>query len=533
MHASKKLAVYRELVRLVWKYGRLQLLGSGEHPSGDDQTPDPEDLARDLESLGPAFVKIGQLLSSQLDGLAKPYADALERLQTQVHPFPFSDVRQIVHEELGAAPEDLFASFKAEPIAAGSLAQVHDARLRSGARVAVKVQRPDARTLVREHMAGLSHVASLLDAYYGNRYGLVEILDHTRRLVERELDFETERRNLGIIGAQLAQEPLLHVPAPVPHLSTGRVLTMEFVDGTPVKDSDELGPDEAHQLAERLFVAYLDQFLIHGVVHADPHPGNVLVTRDRRLALIDLGMIEHIAPRMRGNLLQLALMIINGEGERTAELATKLGKPQRDYDYATFKQELSERVVAYHVSDSARLRFGQVLLDVANVCGKYGVTIPPLIAIVGKALLNLDQTARLLDPEFDSKEVFAREKNRLIAQFATRTTPLDEMVVESIEMKQLLRDAPRRLNSLLENLSRDDKGLKIDAVDERQLLDGIEKIANRITYGLVIAALLVSGTLMMQLDEMLTSIVAWTMLVAAISAVGLVLLVMFVNRHRA
>ncbi len=339
-------------------------------------------------------------------------------------------------------------------------------------------------------------------------------------------------RNLEIIGAQLEHEPLLHVPAPVRYLSTGRVLTMEFVDGAPVTDAAALGADEAHQLADRLFVAYLDQFLIHGVFHADPHPGNVLVTRDRRLALIDLGMIEHVAPRMRGNLLQLALMIVNGEGERTAELATKLGKPQRDYDYATFKQELGERVVAYHASGSAGLQFGQVLLDVANVCGKYGVTIPPLIAIVGKALLNLDQTARLLDPTFDSKLVFTREKKRLVSQFATSTTPLDDLVVESIEMKQLLRDAPRRLNSLLENLARDDKGLKIDAIDERQLLNGIEKIANRITYGLVIAALLVSGTLMMQLDETLTSIVAWAMIVIAMSAVGLVLLAMFVNRHR-
>jgi predicted unusual protein kinase regulating ubiquinone biosynthesis (AarF/ABC1/UbiB family) len=393
------LVVYKRILGLVWKYaGSHALAGSGldkeqEPEDLPDGEPTPDELAHDLEKLGPTYVKIGQLLSTQLNVLSKPYVEALSRLQDHVEPFEYDLVRETFTEEFSQPPEELYASFDREPIAAASLGQVHKATLHTGEAVAVKVQRPGARKQVAEDFDALMHVAALIDAHFDNKYELRKMLRHTRTLLERELDYQQEASNLRNIGRLLEREQSITVPEPVDPLCSTRVLTMQFIEGKKITDIGPLRRMEVggEKLAETLFHSYLDQILIHGFFHADPHPGNVLMTGDNRIALIDLGMVGRIAPRMREDLLQLVLAVVDGRGDEAADLAGKIGTPSRAYDHPTFKQEISDLVMSHHTSSVKGLKFGQVMLDIAAICGQRDVGIPPEIATIGKTLLNLDQ----------------------------------------------------------------------------------------------------------------------------------------------
>ncbi|HLB85933.1 MAG TPA: AarF/ABC1/UbiB kinase family protein, partial [Steroidobacteraceae bacterium] len=328
----ERLKRYKDVARLLFKYGRSDLVrraGLDEALAGETLTPEadakPEELATDLERLGPAFIKLGQLLSTRADLLPSPYLDALGRLQDRIEPFSFAEVERVIHEDLGVRISKAFAAFDAEPMAAASLGQVHRAALRDGRRVAVKVQRPNIRDGLAADLATMEDIAGFLDQHTtaGQQFEFVQMVAEFRRTLAQELDYQREAHNLVRIAANLSSFRRIVVPAPVEDYTSARVLTMEFIQGqkittiTPLlrQDFDAIG------LARELFRAYLHQIIVDGFFHADPHPGNVLLTEDRRIALIDLGMVSRLSPSRQDQLLKLLLAVSETNGDRAAALA--------------------------------------------------------------------------------------------------------------------------------------------------------------------------------------------------------------------
>src|SRR2546423_4555171 len=270
-----------------------------------------DDLAADLEKLGPTFIKLGQLLSTRADLLPAPYLEALSRLQDRIEPFSYEEVDRIVSGELGVRLSKAFADFDPEPLAAASLAQVHHAHMRDGREVVVKVQRPNIREQIVEDLETLTEIAQFLDAHteLGKRYEFENMLHDLRRSLLRELDFKLEANNLITFAENLREFERIIIPEPVDDFCTSRVLTMEYIPGKKITELSPLrlmeidGPG----LARELFRAYLKQILLDGLVHADPHPGNVILTEDDRIALLDLGMVTRLLPGFRDNLLRLLL----------------------------------------------------------------------------------------------------------------------------------------------------------------------------------------------------------------------------------
>src|SRR5712692_4146374 len=297
---------YKDIVALLIKYGRSDLVkqaslaktGGNHNALATTVAPKAEELASDLERLGATFIKLGQLLSTRGDMLPEPYLDALSRLQDQVEPFAYEEVEQIVSSELGVRISKAFAEFEMVPEAAASLAQVHRAYLRDGRAVVVKIQRPGVRDQIVNDLDALEEVADFIDAHteVGKRYEFGNLLGELRRSLLRELDFQREASNLVRLGENLRSFNKLIVPVPIEDFTTSRVLTMEYIAG---KNISNLSPLrllelEGTDLADELFRAYLKQILIDGFFHADPHPGNVFLTYDNRIALLDLGMVSHI-----------------------------------------------------------------------------------------------------------------------------------------------------------------------------------------------------------------------------------------------
>jgi predicted unusual protein kinase regulating ubiquinone biosynthesis (AarF/ABC1/UbiB family) len=503
---------YKDMVRLLAKYGRAGWLAAGEldelaSPQGLELpagVPAPEELPRDLEALGPTFVKLGQLLSARADLLPVAHLEALARLQNGVEPFAFAEVERIVESELGVRLSKGFREFSPEPLAAASLGQVHRATLRDGRAVAVKVQRPGIRQVVADDLSAVLAATRWLDERtdFGRRYRLAELAETFRRDLLRELDYRVEAGNLEDLADRLAGFPRLVVPRPVADYSKARVLTMELVEGRKVT---ELGPLprlelDGSALADELFRAYLQQILVDGRFHADPHPGNVLVTADGRLALLDLGLVGRVGPQLQDRLLRLVLAVAEGEPEEAADGLVALGETRPDSQLDRLRREVSDLVLTSQAATLAEAAVGRTLLRLARQAAQRGVRLPPELALLGRTLLHLEHVGAQLDPDFSPLAVVRRSVAALASQRLRQAFSASGLLAAASELRDLLVKLPGRANLILDKLVRNELAVRVQTIDERLLVAGIQKVANRITLGLVLAALIVGAALLMRVE---------------------------------
>jgi predicted unusual protein kinase regulating ubiquinone biosynthesis (AarF/ABC1/UbiB family) len=449
--------------------------------------------------MGPTYVKLGQLLSTRVDLLPQAYTEALTRLQDDVAPFPFEQVCETVEAELGAPLRSVFSEFDEEPIAAASLAQVHRARTRNGRDVVVKVQRPDVRETVRGDMEVLGKLAEKVDQHteLGRRYGLTDLLAQFRHSLAGELDYRREAQNLIRFGELTADYEHLLVPQPVAELSTSRVLTMDYVSGRPVTSIGPLGliDLDTRPLVEELFSAYLKMILVDGTLHADPHPGNVLVTDDGRLALLDFGMVTSVPRRMRDRIVKLLLAISDGDGEEAALVLAEMGHPLAGYDAGRFRDDVSH-LVSNAVAMGSDVQAGSVLVELSRLSGAHGLRPPAEMSMVGKTLLNLDQVTTHLDPGFAPAEAIRDNLEQLLR--SGLSVSLSGAIASAIEAKEFAAQLPRRANRVMDALSEGELAFRVKTIDEVRFLSLLQRLTNRLTMGIVLAAIVVGAALMMQ-----------------------------------
>ena len=549
----KHLRRYGALARMLVKYGRSDLVrnaGLDQALSEEEDGVVPADgtvaeaageLADDLERLGPTYIKLGQLLSTRSDFLPPAYMEALQRLQDKIEPFPFAQVEEIVESELGVRLSKAFAEFDPEPIAAASLGQVHRALLRNGRCVAVKVQRPGIREQIADDVEALADIADFVDKHTdaGERVQFSGMLDEFRRSMVRELDYLKEAQHLMILRRNLAEFDLLIVPEPVEDYTTSRVLTMDYISGRKITDLSPLARMEMNgeALGEQLFKAYLKQILVDGIFHADPHPGNVFLTYDGRLALIDVGMIGRIAPVMQQSLLKLLLAVSEGKGESAAEIATDMGTITDAFDRDTYTREVSQLVAQHQSTTMAQLDTGRVVLEITRTAAQNGLRLPPELTLLGKTLLNLDLVSRILAPDFDPNDAVRRHASDLMRQRLNKLLSPGNVVSTVMELNDFVQHLPGRMNRVFEKVVNDQLTLKVNAFDEVKLMEGMQKIANRITVGLIIAACTIGAALMMRVPSSLTvlgypALAMLLFLVAFISGLLLVYSILFGDEHK-
>ena len=501
---------YASLTKLMVKYGRGAAV-EGNTPADPEQQAKGEELANDLESLGPTFIKLGQLLSSRSDLVSQEYAAALERLQDSVEPFPFEDVERIVTDELGVRISKAFETFDERPLATASLGQVHRARLRDGREVVVKVQRPGIRQRIIEDLESFDQVAKLLDEHTSasDSADLPAVVGEFRKTMLDELDYRREAQNLVRLGENLAEFERIVVPRPVPDYSSGRVLTMEYIEGEKITGISPIVLLEAKgdALAEELFQAYLKQILIDGFFHADPHPGNVLLTTDNRVALIDLGMVDRLPPRLQESLLRLVLAIADGRGEDAAEYAVAISEPDAEIDRpggvneTEFRRQVADLVADQTGGALGEVPVGRAFLDIVKAGGETGVRMPPETTLLGKALLNLDGIGRTLAPQFDPTDSIRRNTVKLLRQKVARSLSPGSLVSSALDLRDFAARLPGRVNKILDAASNNRLGLRLDTgINASELMVGFQKVANRIASGLIIAALIVGAAMLMRVE---------------------------------
>jgi ubiquinone biosynthesis protein len=507
---------YKDITRLLWKYGHADLVKAvnldptmpPDEADPDLVTGEPEQLADDLEALGPTFIKLGQLLSTRSDLLPQPYLDALSRLQDRVEPFSFAQVEEIVSSELGVRLSKGFADFDSEPLAAASLGQVHRATLRDGRAVAVKVQRPNIRQIILEDLEAFAEMAVLLDRHteMGRRIKFQDVVEEFRRTLLREVDYRREALNLVTLGNNLREYSRILVPQPIEDYSTSRVLTMEYVAGTKITDLSPLAriDVDGKALGEDLTRAYLDQILVDGFFHADPHPGNLLITPDGRLALLDLGMVARIDPRRQEQLLKLLLAITDGRGHEAADVALQMGTILEGHDEERFRREVADLVASARSAEAQQVQVGRIVLNMISKAVECGVRPVPELSFLGKALLHLDEVARTLDPDIDPTRTVRDYADSLLRRHMLKRFSPERMLTSTLELYDLAQQMPGRLNMVLDSLANNKLQVKVHAFDETRLMSNLQKIANRIAVGIVLAALIVGAALLMQVRTTFT-----------------------------
>jgi len=503
---------YRQIAAILWKYGRSDVvhqMSAHEAFEPDASTPGakdaaPEQLADDLEAMGPTYVKIGQVLAGRSDLLPEAYRVALARLQDKVKPFPYEEVEKIVLAELGIRISKAFLRFDIEPLAAASLGQVHRASLRDGREVVVKVQRPDIRGVIAEDFDVLTEIAAFMDEHTdaGRRYRFSSVLGEFKTAIHQELNYEQEAQNLITVGNNLKDFPLILVPRPVKDYSTRSVLTMDYVAGTKIT---ALGPlakldIDGAPLAEELFRAYLKQILVDGIFHADPHPGNVFVTDDGRIALLDLGMVGHTGPAMQDHLLKVLMSVSGGKGDEAADIVVRMSEKTEAFDLHAFKHQISQLVATRLNQGLKEMNVGKSLMDVSRSARENGLMVPSELTLLGKTLLELDDVGRILDPEFDPNASIRRNAAEITTRRLTRDSTEGSLANALLEMKDFTVNLPARVNKIMDAVANAELEVKVRVPEAKMVVEGIEKVANRITNGIILAAIIIGAALMMRID---------------------------------
>jgi ubiquinone biosynthesis protein len=536
----------RDFARRQGLLGLEGVTDSGGEGPGDIKTKAKAFRER-LVELGPAYIKLGQVLSTRPDLLPVPYIKELEHLQDDVPPMDFEQVEKTIEEELGARIGKLFESFEEKPLGSASLGQVHAALLRDGRSVVVKVQRPNMREQLSEEIEFFRELASFLSEHTaaGSRIDLVGVVQQLERALADELDYRTEARNMATFRKVLATFPHILIPRVIDAYTTHKVLTSERIKGVKIDSIPPIARIEYEfgQLAEEFAKGYLHQITDSGHFHADPHPGNVfvvlpgrdnprtpgeLVIDDRRqvvrpgatalvesenearaaavdvalpddpkVGLIDFGMTAHLTGTARDHVVRLLLAMAENNGDTAAQTLIEMGEVREDFDRPGYIRDVSA-LIAQHADQTVEdTPAGVMLYEMITIAFRKGLKLPAELTLLAKALFNLDAVTRSLDPNFNPTECIREYTSEIANKRAKRDMSPSRLFQLAAETSDLVRALPHRLDVFTQKLVADDFAIRVDTPQLGSLLLGLEKVANRIFTGLVLGGLLVASGLLM------------------------------------
>ena len=524
MLKTKHIGAYRDLLVLFTRYGRrdfrlnlkpeeLLFADESDAPPEPDVRQRAEAFAKSLKEMGPTYVKFGQLLSTRPDIVPNEYIIALESLQDDLEPFSFGDVERIVEEELGAKISKIFDTFESVPIAAASLGQVHRAILRDGREVVIKVQRPNVRERVREDLDVFAEIAHSLESRtdLGRKLNLVGSIEQARIAMLAELNYLQEARNTEILRQNLESFPQLYVPEVIHDLSSARVLTTELVKGKKVSKLTPLAliENDYAELAAVLTRAYLKQICVDGFWHSDPHPGNVFVREvdgEAQVVLLDFGMVARISHEFQDEVIKLLLAISSNRGTEVADACVRMSQVDESFEATRFVREISVIVAAVHDVAASDINVGQLIFNVISIANNNGVKAPAELTMLAKTMLHLDAITKKLDPDYDPQLVIRDYAEQLMTQKLAQKFHPRNFYPALLDLNQLVLDFPHRAREIIDLTAagRLTFGMKLTQAEE--FLAGIHKVANRITVGVVIAAIILASALMMDIQPILAMI---------------------------
>ena len=466
----------------------------------------PERLRIAFGELGPSFIKLAQLLSIRPDLITKAYADEFKKLQDEVPPFPAEEAKRIIEEDLGISISDVFAEFEDSPIAAASIAQVHNATLKSGERVIVKVQRPNIKEIIETDISILGFIANLMVRYIPESefFNPTGIVDEFSKTVRKELDFVREARNAERFRRNFEGDPNIYIPKVYQELTSERVLVMERIEGVRIDDIegiDALGIDRS-ELARKGIDAYFKMMLEDGFFHADPHPGNIFILHDGRIGLMDFGIVGWLTPDMMENIAKGFLALVDKDFDRLVDQYIELGIVAENMNIETFKKEFKADLIELYEPlyglTIAEINFAEYLDTLAHLALKYRLRLPSNLLLMNKTMLILDNIGRQLDPDFSFMAVAEPYASKVVKRMFSPKRLLDRAKDNVSEFGDFLTTVPQQVNMVLRKTLRDELNVRMTPVGMDRLIRDIDRSSNRLAFSVIVAAIIIGSSLLIQ-----------------------------------
>jgi len=504
-HLARNVNRVREVITVLSKYGlagwisRLdvrfarKIFHSADGLRLADQNPDQR-VRMALTELGPTFIKVGQILSTRADLVGPELARELTMLQDAAPADSFAAVRQTIETELGKPIKELFSEFDERPLASASIAQVHRARLAGGQAVVVKVQHAGIEAKVRTDLDIVVGLAELAEQHLAElkTYRPQATAAEFQRVLLRELDFGREERNLTQFAANFAKDPTVHFPVTFPELCTGRVLTMELLDGIKISEPDRLRAAGAdiEEIARRGAVVFLEMIFRDGFYHADPHPGNILVLPGGVIGLVDCGMVGRLDERSREDVEELLMAIGQMDSGRLTSIITRIGAVPVGLDQSSLGADVAEFLSYYGSRALYHLDLGRALNDMMEIIRRYQIVLPAHMALLIKVLVMLEGTSRALSPHFDMLSLLVPYQRRMLRRWLSPRRRLRKLQQIWREWLQLSEVLPGSMTNILQQLQLSRFEVQLE---HKHLHSSI----NRLVYGLITSALFLGSSLML------------------------------------
>lgn len=457
----------------------------------------PARLRMALEELGPAFVKLGQVLAVREDLLPQEYLAELRKLHTQVEPLPYPVIRERLEAELGAERLREFAHIDEKPLAAGSIAQVHLARLASGEEVVVKVQRPNIAKQIETDLQLIATLASLVEKYVPELRSvrLPTMAAELSRAMASELDFIREAGSTTKFAANFKAVEYVEIPEVFWAFTTSRVLTMSYLRGTSPWDKQELQRLGLNPvlLVEQGMQMFLKMVFVDGIYHGDLHPGNLLVLPSNRVGVLDFGLVVRISKTTREHLAGLLVALVQEDFERMVQHFVELSDPDPSFDLERFQHDIANAVAPFVGLRLKAIRSGGLLFDLARIAARHGVPMPQELIIFIKTMASFEGIGLHLDPDFEIMAACEKFTARIVKDLYSPANIRDQALVIGRDAAALLRHAPLQLRRLLKASLDGDLRLQVDSESVDALRDSVDRLSARLALAMMSAGLFITG----------------------------------------
>ena len=492
---EKKVARKRfdEIIGVAKRHHLAKLLTKNE----DDEDFEVSDLRYAMEELGPAFIKLGQLLATRPDMVGNEIADDLKMLRDNTPVTPFEEMREVIEGELGKPLEEVYSEFNEEPLGSASIGQVYKATLKeNGMEVVVKVQKPGIYDVIVPDVKILNNLAGTVDKHVsGSRtYNLPAMAQEFERSIFKELDYMEEVRNIGKITKNFEEVDYIKIPEVYPELCSNKLITMELIDGYEVTDlfDNEIEGINNTEIAQYGTQSYLKQVLLDGFFHADPHPGNLFVTKDAKLCYIDFGMMGVVNDTFRSNFAQLILLLLDGNSHHLINqlLYMNIITPEQNTD--EFKMDVDDLLNTYIGVELDQM--DGIFDNLMNVMIKHNIILPREFVMIGRGILLIEDAGNRLDPHFNLTAELEEFAKKMIKTKFEPGNLIGGGFNYIVEIEHLLKDLPDRLNSTLNKLEKGELELNMNHT-------GLDDLKDQLSISLIISALLIGSSIAILADK--------------------------------
>ncbi len=455
-----------------------------------------------LEELGPTFIKFGQLLSTRPDIIPRDYVEELRHLQDQVHPFPYTKLKEMVEQELKHDISFLFESFDEKQLAAASVSQVHRAVLPGGDKVVVKVQRPDIKDMVEQDLDVLKDIGALLDKYtaIGKLYDFTDLVDEFAHVTRMELNFYHEGKNAERLKHVFKNDVNVTIPQIHWNYTTSKVLTMEYMDGITLNQVDRLKRRgySSRKIAEELGRAYLKQIMLDGFFHGDPHPGNIGMLGDSRMYFIDFGITGHLDEDQQQYIIILFRGIMEQDTDLILKAISRLAAVTEEADKQELKMELERMQEMYLSMPLKEVNLGKVLHELLEISFKLQIRLPREFAVLAKTFLTLEGVISALEPNLSIAELIEENRGELL-RYQYSSKRLTAGVTKNLNRYlRLLEVFPDSLRRILEKVSGGEVYLKVQISETEMFLSRLNNMINRLSFSVVLGSIILGLCLLIQ-----------------------------------